>query len=257
MRAALYTRVSTEDQAKEGYSLDAQTKRLEAYCKVRGWEITSHYRDEGFSGRSTNRPEYSRMMSEMDSWDVVLVLKMDRIHRNSVNFAMMMDNLNANGKQFTSMQEKFDTTTAMGRFVMDIVQRIAQLESEQIGERVKIGMKRKAQCGPGRLGSAHPYGYVYERGSLTIIENEAETVRNIYSMRSEGASLRNIADTLNASYVRPKVGATWNYQSVSNILKNPVYAGYLRWDGIIRPGEHEAIIGLDVYESLNGPLPSE
>jgi DNA invertase Pin-like site-specific DNA recombinase len=257
MRAALYTRVSTEDQAKEGFSLDAQTKRLEAYCKVRNWEIYSHYRDEGYSGRSTNRPEYSRMMAEIDSWDVLLVLKMDRIHRNSVNFALMMDDLRAKGKEFNSMQEKFDTTTAMGRFVMDIIQRIAQLESEQIGERVKLGMAGKAKSGKGHLGSGHPYGYVYERGSLTVVKNEAETVRSIYSMRSAGSSLRKIADSLNAAYICPKIGSKWNHQSVSNILCNPLYAGYLRWDDILRPGEHEAIIGLDIFEALNGPLPSE
>ena len=135
MRAALYARVSTEDQANEGFSLDAQVKRLEAYCRVRGWEVAGVYRDEGFSGRNTDRPEYKHMMADSDSWDTILVLKMDRIHRNSVNFALMMDDLRAKGKEFTSMQDKFDTTTAMGRFVMDIMQRIAQLESEQIGER--------------------------------------------------------------------------------------------------------------------------
>jgi DNA invertase Pin-like site-specific DNA recombinase len=155
------------------------------------------------------------------------------------------------------MQEKFDTTTAMGRFVMDIIQRIAQLESEQIGERVKVGMASKARNGKGHLGSGHPYGYVYERGSLIIVENEAETVRNIYAMRSGGSSLRKIADVLNASYIRPKVGARWNFQSISNILSNPLYVGYLRWDNILRPGEHEAIVGLDIFEALNGPLPNE
>ena len=79
MRAALYVRVSTEDQASEGFSLDAQVKKLEAYCRVRGWDVAGVYRDEGFSGRSTDRPEYRRMMEEMDSWDTILVKKMDRI----------------------------------------------------------------------------------------------------------------------------------------------------------------------------------
>ena len=166
MRAALYARVSTEDQANEGFSLDAQVKRLEAYCRVRGWEVAGVYRDEGFSGRNTDRPEYKHMMADSDSWDTILVLKMDRIHRNSVNFALMMDDLRAKGKEFTSMQDKFDTTTAMGRFVMDIMQRIAQLESEQIGERVKVGMEYKARNGTGNLGSGHPYGYVYRNGRL-------------------------------------------------------------------------------------------
>ncbi|MDR1954848.1 MAG: recombinase family protein, partial [Candidatus Methanoplasma sp.] len=231
MRAALYVRVSTEDQAKEGFSLDAQTERLEAYCRFKGWTISDVYRDEGYSGRNTDRPEYKRMMDESEEWDVLVVLKMDRIHRNSANFAAMMDDLRRKGKEFNSRQEKFDTETAMGRFVMDIVQRIAQLESEQIGERVKFGMTRKAKYGTGNMGSGHPYGYVYERGSLTIVEYEAEVVKDIFSMCSEGRSLRSIADALNNSFIPPKKSGRWTHQSISKILHNPIYAGYIRWDG--------------------------
>ena len=254
MRAALYARVSTEDQAKEGYSLDAQIKRLEAYCRVRNWEISGIYRDEGFSGRSSVRPEYNRMFSESDNWDVLLVLKMDRIHRNSVNFTFMMDELRRKGKEFNSMQEKFDTTTAMGRFVMDIVQRIAQLESEQIGERVKVGMTRKAKFGTGYMGFGHPFGYVYNNGTLKVIEFEATTVKNIFKMRSEGMSMHGIADALNNSFIFTKKGGRWSTQTISNILTNPVYAGYTRWDGIVRLSDHEAIIDAEDFEALNGPI---
>lgn len=254
MRAALYVRVSTEDQAKEGFSLDAQVKRLESYCKVRDWTVSDIYRDEGFSGRNIDRPEYKRMMNESDGWDVLTVLKMDRIHRNSVNFTLMMDDLRRKGKDFISTQEKFDTTTAMGRFVMDIMQRIAQLESEQIGERVKTGMERKARYGTGPMGSGHPYGYVYERGSLTVVEHEAEIVRDIYAMREEGMNANSIANTLNYSSVTSKKGGKWTRQTVSNILGNPIYTGHIRWDGNVREGEHTAIIDPDVYESLNGSI---
>ncbi len=254
MRAALYTRVSTEDQAKEGYSLDAQMKRLEAYCLVRGWEIGGRYRDEGCSGRDTGRPEYMRMFSESDSWDILLVLKMDRIHRNSVNFALMMADLRKNGKEFTSMQEKFDTTTAMGRFVMDIMQRIAQLESEQIGERVKIGMTRKAQFGTGPMGSGHPYGYVYSKGNLEVVEDEAYTVKAIYRLYGEGSTMEEIAESLNKAKIPAKKGGSWNRQSICNILHNPIYLGYIEWDGIVRESDHAAIIGLDEYEAVNGPF---
>lgn len=245
-------RVSTEDQAKEGFSLDAQQKRLEAYCKVRGWNAAGVYREEGFSGRSASRPEYERMMSESDGWDLLLVLKMDRIHRNSVNFTLMMDDLRRRGKEFMSLQEKFDTTTAMGRFVMDVIQRIAQLESEQIGERVKIGMARKARSGDGPMGSGHPYGYVYRRGEMGVVDYEADAVRLIYSMRAEGRSYRGIAETLNETGVRPKISSRWSGQSVKNILENPLYAGYVRWDGIVRKGRHEAIVEREEYERVNG-----
>ena len=254
MRAALYVRVSTEDQAREGFSLDAQTEKLEAYCGFKEWMISDIYRDEGYSGRTTDRPEYKRMMSEHEKWDYLLVLKMDRIHRNSVNFALMMDDLRKKNKEFCSTYERYDTGTAMGRFVMDIIQRIAQLESEQIGERVKSGMTRKAEFGTGYLGSGHPYGYVYERGSLVVVEYEAAVVRDIFTMYTGGKSLRSIADTLNNLMIEPKKSGKWSHQSISKILHNPIYAGYIRWDGNIRSGEHTAIIGQDVFESINGPI---
>jgi len=254
MRAALYVRVSTEDQAKEGFSLDAQTKRLEAYCRLKQYEISHVYRDEGCSGRDTDRPEYKRMMEDHEKWDVLCVVRLDRIHRNSVNFALMMDDLRKKNKEFCSAEDKFDTSTAMGRFLMDLFQRIAQLESEQMGERVKFGMTKKARFGTGNMGSGHPYGYVYERGSLTIVEYEAGVVKDIYAMASKGMSLRSIADELNRSFIKPKISGKWNHQSVSKILHNPIYAGYIKWDGIVRPGDHEAIINQDDFESINGPI---
>ena len=180
---------------------------------------------------------------------------MDRIHRNSVNFALMMDDLRAKGKEFTSMQDKFDTTTAMGRFVMDIMQRIAQLESEQIGERVKIGMEYKARNGTGNLGSGHPYGYVYQDGKLEVVKDEAHTVRAIYNMYKRGSTMDDIADFLNKAEIPAKKGGAWNKQSVGNILHNPLYVGYQDWNGIFRKGDQEAIVAVDLYESINGPLP--
>ena len=98
----------------------------------------------------------------MDKWDAILVIKMDRIHRNQKNFMFMMEQLNKNKKEFVSMSESFDTSTAIGRFVMNIIQGIAQLESEQIGERVYIGMEQKAKTNGGMLGFNIPYGYDYK-----------------------------------------------------------------------------------------------
>ncbi|HKM09394.1 MAG TPA: recombinase family protein [Candidatus Methanomethylophilaceae archaeon] len=254
MHAALYSRVSTEDQARDGYSLDAQIRRMEAYCQVRGWNVGGIYRDEGYSGRDIDRPEYQKMFDESDKWDILLVLKMDRIHRNSVNFTFMMDGLRSNGKEFISMQEKFDTTTAMGRFVMDIMQRIAQLESEQIGERVKAGMTQKAMSGTGPMGSGHPYGYVYSKGNLEVIEDEAYTVKAIYRLYSDGCSMDNIAESLNGAKIPAKKGGKWNRQSISNILRNPIYIGFIEWDGIVRKGQHNAILDRESYEAINGPF---
>ena len=220
---AIYTRVSTEDQAKEGFSLDAQLDKLRSYCKARDWVIGGEYIDDGHSGRTMKRPAYIRMMDEMDKWDTLLVIKMDRIHRNSKNFMMMMEYLKKEGKEFVSMTESLDTSTAMGRFVMDIIQRIAQLESEQIGERVYIGMEQKAKTNGGILGFNIPYGYDYNNGKLTINQHESENVKNIFQNYLDGMSMKKIADEFNSKNIPTKLNKTWGIQTVSVILKNPVY----------------------------------
>jgi DNA invertase Pin-like site-specific DNA recombinase len=232
MRAAIYARVSTEDQAKEGFSIAAQIKRLNAYCKARGWQVSGEYVDEGHSGRSINRPAYQRMMSEKDGWEVLVVLKMDRIHRNSKNFTIMMDSLKEWNKEFNSMQESFDTTTAIGRFVMDTIQRIAQLESEQIGERVKMGMTQKAKKGKGVLGSGVPYGYVFHEHHLVIVPEESLVVQKIFDDYLALLTLQEIVDGLNARGVPTKKGSKWQKATVRNILTSPLYSGTLVWDGI-------------------------
>ena len=254
MRVALYVRVSTEDQAREGYSLDAQERRLIGYCTLRELEIVDIYRDEGFSGTNTGRPEYQRMMAEMDRWDAVMVVKMDRIHRNSVNFTKMMDEFSCNGKQFISLTDKFDTGTAMGRFVMDIIQRMAQLESEQIGERVKTAMTQKAESGDGPMGSPAPYGYRYSNGELVIVEAEAEVVRRIFELYQAGNSMGDIASSLTNASIPTKTKAQWSRQTISRILHNPLYAGYLRWNDKVYKSDMPPIVTEATYCAVNGEI---
>ncbi|MDH7518052.1 MAG: recombinase family protein [Candidatus Thermoplasmatota archaeon] len=250
IRAAIYTRVSTEDQAKEGFSLDAQLEKLRSYCKARGWIIAGEYIDEGYSGRKTRRPAYTRMMEEIDKWDALLVIKMDRIHRNSKNFMLMMEDLNKKGKEFVSMMESLDTSTAMGRFVMDIIQRIAQLESEQIGERVYIGMEQKAKTNGGVLGFNIPYGYDYIDGKFKINNIEAQVIHNIYSWYINGKSMGEITKMLNLAKIPTKKGGFWAKKTISKILKNPVYCGYLHWEEYVNKSDHEPIIKIDDFNEV-------
>ena len=251
MRAALYARVSTEDQAKEGFSLEAQMDKLEAYCRDEGLDVAGHYVDDGYSGTKTNRPGYQRMLKEIDDWDEIVVLKMDRIHRNMVNFTQMMDLLRKKKKEFASVYDQFDTVSPMGRFVMDIMQRIAQLESEQIGDRVRIAMDYKARNTDGNLGSAHPYGYEYKDGKLVIIEDEAHIVRAIFNMRIRGSSLQDICDFLNSAGIESKKGVGWSRQTVSNILHNPLYVGQRKWNDIVLQSQSEPIITMDKFRTIN------
>jgi DNA invertase Pin-like site-specific DNA recombinase len=253
-RVAIYTRVSTEDQAKEGFSLDAQRERLRAYCQARGWHVAKEYVDEGHSGRNTKRPAYQRMMGERDTWETILVIKMDRIHRNAKNFMLMMEDLRAWGKDFVSATESLDTSTAMGRFVMDIIQRIAQLESEQIGERVRMGMEQKAkEPGAGILGFPPPFGYDLSEGVLVPKQEEAAVVREMYRLALEGASIRTIARTVTERHPT-KRGKAWNPMAVHYILHNPLYAGYLRWDDHVRKGRHDPLVSREEWNAVQWAL---
>lgn len=250
VRAAIYTRVSTEDQAKEGFSLDAQLEKLRAYCTARGWDIAGEYVDEGYSGRKTRRPAYMRMMGDIEKWDALLVIKMDRIHRNSKNFMLMMEDLGKKGKEFVSMMESLDTSTAMGRFVMDIIQRIAQLESEQIGERVYIGMEQKAKTNSGMLGFNIPYGYDYIDRKLIEKKIESMQVKKIFEMYINGYSMSKIAKMFNEENIPTKQNRTWGPQTVALILKNPLYSGFLHWETYLNQGNHQPLINLNTFNEV-------
>jgi site-specific DNA recombinase len=255
VRVALYTRVSTEDQAKEGFSLPAQIGRLRLFAQAQGWENAGEYIDEGHSGRNIRRPAYKRMMQERDRWDAVLVLKMDRIHRNMRNFMTMMEDLDRDGKQFASVMEALDTSTAMGRFFMDMLQRMAQLESEQISERVLLGMEQKAQQEVGIALNAVPYGYrrLPDR-TIVIEEAEARVVRRMFAWAATMNPNR-IAKRLTAEGVvvphpnskrwpRPegtRKPSRWNQGTVQRILTSRFYLGERRWANVVTPNNHPAI----------------
>ena len=183
IKVAIYTRVSTQDQAKEGISLDAQLNKLKLYAESKDYDIYKVYTDAGYTGRNTNRPQYKQMLKDIDFFDGILTYKIDRIHRNRLNFITMMQQLRKKDKEFISMTENLDTSTAMGRFVMGIIQDIAQLESEQIGERVSMSMKHKAENGKGILGFYPPLGYDFKDGKLTVNQQEAKTIQEIFYMK--------------------------------------------------------------------------
>lgn len=247
MKAAIYARVSTEDQAREGFSLEAQLEMLRAYCEAQGHEVTKEYVDDGYSGRSTRRPAYQRMMAEMDEWDILTVIKMDRIHRNSKNFMIMMEDLDSKGKGFSSTTESLDTSNAIGRFVVDMIQRLAQLESEQIGERTYVGLREKAESAQGLLGFRPPFGYTVAEGGLSVVEEEALTASRIFAMYRDGSTYDLIAYTLNREGKRTRTGSIWTVYNIRNILRNPVYAGYLRWEELIIPHDHEALVSVEDF----------
>ena len=253
MRAAIYVRVSTEEQAAEGYSIGAQKEMLQDYCIVEGWEVAGVYEDDGYSGRSVKRPAYQRMMSEMDSWDVLLVIKMDRIHRNSRNFMNMMEVLSKHGKMFVSQSEALDTTNALGRFVVDMIQRLAQLESEQIGERTYMGMREKAETldkaeeGKRTMGFTPPFGYRLENGGLEEEPEELPIVSRMFSEYLGGSTMDEISWSLGREGILTRRGNPWNKRNMSTVLHNPVYAGYMRWEDVLIRHHARTAVSIDEF----------
>ncbi len=247
-RAAIYVRVSTDEQAAEGYSLDAQKAILEDLCMAEDYDIAGIYADDGYSGRSIKRPGYRRMMDEIDSWDILVVLKMDRVHRNSRNFMDMMEALQKHKKEFVSCYESLDTSNALGRFVVDMIQRMAQLESEQIGERTKMGMREKAEGlgktagGKRTMGFNPPFGYRIEDGKLSDVPEELEVVSEIFDSYLSGSTIDAVCYQLNSSGRLTRRGNPWNKYNLSNILHNPVYAGFMRWEELLIKHDASAVI---------------
>ena len=251
-RAALYARVSTEEQAVTGYSLDAQLEKMRMYCEIQNLTIAGEYVDDGYSGTNTRRPAYRHMFSpeERKKWDVLIVLKMDRIHRNSKEFILMMEDLKKHNQEFISTYEKFNTKAAVGRFALDMIQRIAQLESEQIGERTYIGMRQKAETNGGVMGFNPPFGYGLEDGELFAIEDELDTVRDIYTMYLSGMTTSDIAYNLNRECRLTRKGNPWNKYNLATILHNPVYAGYMRWEETRQKHTAETVISIEEFNEV-------
>ena len=250
-RAVLYARVSTEEQATHGYSLDAQLEKMRTYCMINDLQIVKEYVDDGYSGtKASNRPAYQRMFAERSEWDILIVLKMDRIHRNTVEFINMMKDLDKHGQEFISTFDKFNTKTAAGRLALDVIQRIAQFESEQIGERTYMGMRQKAETGGGVMGFTPPFGYGLENGELIKEEDEFDTVCDIYSMYLNGMTLDDIAYNLNRECRLTRKGNPWNKFNLRNILHNPVYAGYMRWEDTRQKHNADTVVSIEDYNKV-------
>jgi len=239
---ALYMRVSSEEQAAGGYSLDSQLDRLRAYCKAREWTIAGEYTDGGFTGRNTKRPKYQEMFKDMVIWDAVVVIKMDRIHRSQKNFMGMMETLSKNDKEFVSMNESFDTSTAMGRYVMNIMALTAQLESEQTGERITAAFIQKAKTDTaGAMSHRVPFGYRWDKEKRVHIEvpDELNIVKQIFRDYLAGLTMRQLSK---------KTGLPAN--SIRYYLHNSFYAGVERWCNFFRASSLEPVITIDMFNQV-------
>lgn len=230
MRVAIYRRVSTEIQKEEGFSLDAQKMRLEAFATSQGWRIVDDYCDEGFSAKNLERPALQRLISDMkkQKFDIVLVYRLDRFVRSVTDLHQLLQLMDKYDVKFKSSTEVFDTTTATGRMFITIIATLAQWERETIAERVYEAMLKRSETGK-RNGAPAPYGYDSVNGQLILNKEEAKWVKFIFKEYLTHGS-QNIAKKLNSMGVRTKKGEIWSDFSIRYVLKNPIAAGYVRWN---------------------------
>ena len=149
LKVAIYSRVSTEEQAKEGLSIDAQIDKCKAFCKARDWEIFKIYKDAGFSAGSLNRPALELLLNDTQEkkFDIILVYKIDRFSRKLKDLIMILEELKEKNINFTSVTEQIDTTSAMGEAFFQIIGVFAQLERGMVKERVELAFDRKIKFG--------------------------------------------------------------------------------------------------------------
>lgn len=255
-KVAIYARVSTTNQAEEGYSIDGQIDSLEKYCEAMGWDVYNKYIDAGFSGGSLKRPEMANLINDVKKglFDTVLVYKLDRLSRNVRDtLYLIKDVFNINKIDFVSIQENIDTSSAMGTLFLTLLSAIAEFEREQIKERMQLGKLGRAKAGKSMMWGRTSYGYDYQKetGSLTINPAQSLVVKYIFERYLAGRSITKLRDDLNEKY--PKE-ISWNYRAVRGILSNPVYCGYNQYKGQLFPGEHEPIISEDVYKRTQEEL---
>jgi len=247
-RAALYIRVSTLEQAQEGYSVGEQKERLIAYCKAKDWLIADIYVDGGYTGSNLNRPGIQKLISETDKFDLVLVYKLDRLSRSQRDTLYLIEEVfRPKGVDFISMQESFDPSTPFGKAMIGLLAVFAQLEREQIKERTWMGRVARAKTGLHHGGGNIPIGYEYEDGKLRVNPYEAEQVKKIYEWYLAGASLKAITDRLQEQGYTNKYSSYNSWSSVRNILGNETYTGTLHFGDITVEDAHEAIISKEQF----------
>jgi len=234
MKTSIYIRVSTEDQVREGYSLEVQREYLTNFTKQQGCEVFEVYADEGISAGTTDRPALQKLLKDakQKKFDLVLVYKIDRFSRRLKDLLVLVDKLESCGVGFKFATEPFDTTTSAGKLMFQQLGSFAEFERNRHSERVTPGMLKSVQNGNWQGSRYIPFGYSYTRGTKTLELNkkEAKVVKLIFRKYLGGNSIKEIADYLNKSKHKTRVGRYFYAKFIRDILRNRVYIGQLVWN---------------------------
>lgn len=220
----LYLRVSTEDQAREGFSLPEQKERLETFCKFKGYEIVDYYEDAGISAKTGNyRPEFERLKEDIKSKRIntIIALKLDRITRSIFDWEKLMTFLDENDAYIDCANDEVNTTNANGKMVSRLLMSVSQNEIERTSERTKVGLAGAIK--QGHLPSQAPLGYKHENKKLVIDYSTKDVVVRIFDLYYNGNSYQTISNILNEEQVLGKTN--WRDSTITAILENEVYKG--------------------------------
>ena len=252
MRVAIYTRVSTQEQVTNGYSIDEQEVKAKKYCEALGWTVYKVYRDGGYSGANMDRPALKQMIrdAEHGKFNKVLVFKLDRLSRSQLDTLYLVEKVFLNhGVDFISMSENFDTSSPFGKAMIGILAVFAQLERDQIKERMSMGWEARAKEGKFHGSGAVPIGYDYDHGELTINDFEAMQVRKAHELYLSGMGCQAICDYFNGAGMTHRFGK-WYSNTLRNVLANKTYIGYTKYHDEWYKGSHEPILSDKLYNDV-------
>lgn len=273
-RCAIYTRKSTEDGLEQEFnSLDAQRESGESYVasqKSMGWvALDERYDDGGYTGGNMDRPALERLLADIKAGkvDCVVVYKVDRLSRSLMDFARMMQVFDAHNVAFVSVTQHFDTSSSMGRLILNVLLSFAQFEREIISERIRD--KKAATARKGKwCGGIPVLGYDVDRSTgsprLAVNAAEAARVREIFGLYLKLGSLLPVIEELAQRGWRNKQwtskggkvmgGLPFNKTNVYCMLVNPVYIGKIVHKTDLYDGEHEPIIPRDTFQKVQSQL---
>lgn len=250
MKAGIYARVSTREQAEEGYSIENQIENAKLYCKMHNipYEI---FVDDGYSGKDLKRPAIQKLLNEVENGNIthVIVFKLDRLSRKLKDILYVIDLLTSKDAVLISLKENIDISTALGRLLLNILSSFAEFERENIRERVKdvIDVRKKKTLKP--LGHP-PLGY---DDDFKIIEEEAKIVRLIFE-KARYSGIYKIVDFLNKNGYRSKNGIIFSKTTVHQILTNITYTGKIKIGNELIKGNFEAIIDENLFNEVQENL---
>lgn len=249
-RCYIYIRVSTREQAEEGYSISEQQERLIKYAEAMGWTVVRVFIDPGHSGSTMDRPGLQEMIAAINDVDIVLVDKLDRLSRSLYDTLYMIQKVFGDQDvSFVSRNEAFDTSTSFGRAMVGILAVFAELERERIKERMADGKNGRAK--EGKWSGQPPTGYDYDKtsGVLQINAYEAIQVREAFELAAQRVPLLEIVKGFHTKGYRTKTG-TWRVESLRGILASRAYLGEVKHRGEWFPGLHTPLIDLELFDAV-------